>query len=224
MKPARDKIKFYIFITLILFFILIGKFIKIDFDFVKSQLSSFPLLYSGIIFVILYCFLTFFIWLSKDILRFVAAFVFGPFLSTFFIFIAETINAFILFNFSRALGKEYILKAASQKHLSSIEKLSRINFFWLFMFRLTPLVPFRFLDMACGLTNISFKKYLLAVIFGSPIRIFWVQFFLASLGLSLLTNVEAVKLFLFNNVHMLWLSIAYIVLVFIVAIKIKRVG
>ncbi len=170
----ENKTRFLILTGILALAWFLGRFFHIDTIVIQGILQKFPIFYSSVLFILLYCVVTFFIWLSKDIFRLIAALLFGTYLSTLLVWIAEVINAFILFNLSRGLGRSFV-ENSLQRQLGNLDKkLGKLNFFWLFMFRSAPLLPFRFLDISCGLTSISFKKYLLAVILGSPLRIFWV--------------------------------------------------
>lgn len=223
-NPAKykNKIKFIIFIIAIVLIYYIGRFFHIDTQTIENSLKKFPLFYSGILFIVLYVVITFFIWLSKDIFRFMAAVLFGAYISTLFILIAETINAFILFYLARFLGRGFVENSLKGAHKNLDERLAKINFFWLFLFRATPLIPFRFLDLAAGLTNISFRRYLAAIILGSPLRIFWVQYVLTGVGRSIFNNPLAVSQYLMQNKTLFLLSFIYLLLVFSVALKIKH--
>lgn len=216
-----QKIKFLIFILSILLVWYLGIFFHLDTAPIENSLKKFPLLYSGFIFIILYVVVTFFIWLAKDILRLMAAVLFGAYLSTLFIWIAETLNAFILFYLARYLGRGFVENQLKANRSNLDDRLGRINFFWLFMFRATPLFAFRFLDLSAGLTKMSFKKYLLAVVFGSPLRIFWLQFILAGVGKSIFNRPEALTEYLLRNKAILFSSLVYILLVIAVVSKLK---
>jgi uncharacterized membrane protein YdjX (TVP38/TMEM64 family) len=135
--------------------------------------------------------------------------------------IAEIINAFILFYFSRSLGRSFVESALKERYDKLDERLGRVNFLWLFLFRAVPLVPFRFLDLYCGLTRITFRRYLSVVILGSPLRIFWVQYVLAGMGKSLFSNPYALVEFITSNKPVFIFSLIYLVLVIVVALKIK---
>ena len=215
------KIKFFILISAILLIWYLGKFFPIDTLAIETSLKRFPVFYSGIIFIALYVVITFFIWLSKDIFRFMAAVLFGAYLSTLFIYIAETINAFILFYTARYLGRGFVENTLKANRKDLDDRLAGVNFFWLFIFRSVPLIPFRFLDLGAGLTKISFKKYLAAVILGSPLRIFWVQFVLSGVGKSIFAKPDALIEYLSANKALFTLSLAYLLLVILVALKLK---
>lgn len=213
MRVNKELFKFFIFFITLVLIGYIGSLFHINTDTIQDYLNRFPKFYSGLIFIFLYCLVTFFIWLSKDVFRFIAAIVFGAYFSTLFIYIAELINASILFHLARVLGRGFVEKASGRALKKFDEKLSGLNFFWLFLSRATPLVPFRFLDLACGLTNIPFRRYLMAVIFGSPLRIFWVQYILAGVGKGILQNPLALSAYLIENKILFILSWLYFLLV-----------
>lgn len=218
------KIKFFIFIIAIAVIWYLGRFFHIDIKGLEGSLRKFPLFYSGLAFITLYVIVTFFIWLSKDIFRFMAAVLFGAYLSTVFIWVAETVNAFVLFYAARYLGRGFVEDKLRPGQRDLDKRLAGVNFFWLFLFRAVPLVPFRFLDLACGLTKISFRRYLLAVILGSPLRIFWVQYVLAGVGESIFTKPDALTGYLLANRALFSFSLIYVLLVILVALRLKMKG
>lgn len=217
----KNKIKFLILIIALLLVWQLGRALHIDAVSIRDNLSSLPVFWAGAAFIALYVILTFFIWFSKDLLRIIAAVVFGACYSTLFILIAEMINAFILFHMARALGRGFVEKDLRQKGRWLDEKLTRSGFLWLFLFRATPLLPFRFLDLAAGLTGMPFRKYLLAVALGSPLRIFWVQYVLAGAGEMALGDPYALSAYISGNKPLFLFSLVYVALVVVVASKLK---
>lgn len=223
MIQAKDKGRFR-FLILIIAIVLIwylGRFFRIDTQAVEDYLKGLPLVLGAVIFIALYVVVTFFIWLSKDIFKIASAIIFGPGLSTFFIWIAEVINAFILFHLARFLGRGFVEKTIGKGAGRLDEKIAKANLFWLFLMRGTPLIPFRFLDLACGLTRIPFKRYLIAVIFASPVRIFWLQYILAGVGRAIFRQPQALMGYLAQNRGVYIFSLAYFILAIIAAAKIK---
>jgi len=217
----KEMIKFFIFILLLICLWKLGGYFQFAPDLLKKYLDRYPLIFSGIIFVILYVVVTFFVWLSKDIFRVVSAIIFGANLSTILVSIAEIINAYILFHFSRIMGKEFIEKKIFKEKFSYYKELleKRSSFFGLFILRATPLVPFRFMDMFMGLSPISFKRYLLVVLLGSPLRIYWLQFILASLGMAVFKEPQKLIDYLANNKIIFIISLIYVILVIILGFK-----
>lgn len=221
----KTKLKFLVLLATIVLSIMIGRLFHIDTATLQGYLKKFPLFYSGLIFVLLYVVVTFFIWFSKDIFRFTAAVLFGATLSTLFIWLAETLNAGVLFYLARKLGREFVQDSLKKRKYSQLdEKLGKVSFLWLFLFRLVPLIPFRFLDLGTGLSRVSFRRYLLAVVLGSPLRIFWVQYALAGVGEALFKTPFVLAKYLSQNTPLFLFSLVYLVLVMVVALKLKRKG
>ena len=220
----HNRNKFLIFIIAIVLLWYLGRACHIDAQGIENYFKRFPLVYSGILYIALYVVVTFFIWLSKDVFRFAAAIVFGAYWSTLFIWIAETINAVILFYGARFLGRNFVENSLKGGLKNLDQRLAKINFFWLFMFRATPLIPFRFLDLGLGLTRINFLRYMWAVIFASPLRIFWVQYILSGVGKSIFSCPYALSGYLNQNRNVFIFSLIYFLAVILVTLKLKFKG
>jgi uncharacterized membrane protein YdjX (TVP38/TMEM64 family) len=140
------------------------------------------------------------------------------------VLIAEIVNAFILFFLARKLGRKFVSDSLHARSADLDKKLSGISFFWLFMLRTTPLVPFRFLDLACGLTALSFRKYLVAVVAGSLPRIFWLQYVLAGVGTGIFKGPSGVTRYLLQNPTAFIVTFIYLICMLVVAYKIRTKG
>jgi uncharacterized membrane protein YdjX (TVP38/TMEM64 family) len=220
MKEA-NRVKFLIFIACLLGIWLIGDHLDIDIPGLQTSLARVPIYYSGLIYIVLYVVVSFFVWFSKDVLWLTAAIIFGPLKSALFICLAEIINAFVLFYLARALGRAYVARKLRQKYQVLDKKLERINFFWLFIFRAAPLIPYRFLDLAAGLTSIPFRRYLAAVVIGSPVKIIWIQYILYGLGKSIFARPYALVEYLLQHPALWALSGVCLLLVIAVVVKIS---
>ena len=185
----NQTVRFSLFILTIILFMVIGSALHLDVEYLKTRLHQMPLGLSGSLFIFWYVVLTLLIWWGpKDVFRVSGAIIFGPYLSTLFVWIAETISAVILFNLSRRLGRGYVEEKMKVKAKDLDETKKDMGWFNVTTIRLNPLVPFRFMDLAYGLTKISFRKYFLVVLFASVPRILWLQIILAAVGASL-TNL-----------------------------------
>ncbi len=220
-SPA-NKFKFLIFVIVLFLLWYLGRFFPIDTTGMEKYLSQTPLLAASAIYVFLYVVITFFVFFSKDIFWIAAAIVFGPFLSALLIFISEIINAFILFFLARGLGRGFVRNFLKTKPNLIDEKLGKISFIWLFMLRVVPLVPYRFMDLGFGLTDIRFGRYLAAVLLATPIRVFWIQYILAGVGKGFISQPQLLVNFLLNNRFLYIFSFVYLILVFIVIVKFKE--
>lgn len=199
-----------------------GSFFHLDTQAIQDSLKKFPVYVSAALFIFFYVVITFFIFFSKDIFWISGALLFGPGLSAALICIAEAINAVILFHLSRSLGRSYVEKTVAEKYRRLDDKLGKINFFWLFIFRAAPLIPYRFLDLAAGLTSVSFRKYFLAVILGSPVKMFWIQYIIFVLGKSILEKPELIVQYFLSHKNLLAFSLIYIILIAMVVVKLGR--
>ncbi len=220
IKRHKHELEFLILIIAILVIWYLGRYFRIDTQALKTSLQKFPLTYSGILYIALYVIVTFFVFFSKDVFWLTGAVLFGPLLSALFICIAETINAVILFYLSRSLGRAYVERRLSERYKKLDEKLANINFFWLFIFRAAPLIPYRFLDLGAGLTRIHLRRYLAAVILGSPLKMFWIQYILFGVGKNTFNPYALTEYFL-NNRALLIFSLIYVVLVIAVIFKMQ---
>lgn len=221
--PGRT-VRIAIIILFFLLIIILGKYHRVNPDDLKELLAGGSVFRISLLFVFLYVIVTFFIWLSKDVFRFIAAVVFGPLLSTLLVFLAETINAAILFSLSRYLGKGFVDGLLKTKGGSRNLKrtISRASLGTLFTLRVVPLVPFRMLDLASGLTRIRLSQYLMIVVLASPARIFWLQYILAGLGEAAFKNPQLIISYLIDNKLAFVWSLVYLVLAIILAFKIKQ--
>lgn len=223
-QKERSAIEFLVFVLLCVLVFYAGRAIHIDTEVLKASLARYPAWYSGVVFIALYVVVTCLVWFSKDAFRLIAALLFGALGSTLLIWCAESINAVILFYFSRSLGKRFIEARLKGAYASLDKKINALSFLWLLLLRAAPLIPFRFMDLAAGLTSLSFKKYLCIVVLGSPLRIFWLQFILAGEGEAVFKKPEALTEFLLEHRGVYALSILYIVIIILVALKMRRKG
>jgi uncharacterized membrane protein YdjX (TVP38/TMEM64 family) len=222
IKKYRPDFGFLLLILALFLLWYSGRFFHLDIQSIRKPLERFPIVASSAIYILLYVVVTFFIFFSKDIFYLAGALIFGPYFSALLIFISEVINAFILFCLARYLGRAFVEKSAGEKYKNLDERLGRISLFWLFIFRAAPIIPYRFLDLAAGLTKIDFRKYLLAVILGSPVKIFWLQYVLYGVGESVFTDPDAVVVYFTENPNLLLFSLIYIILTGMVIYKIRK--
>ena len=224
IRKHQSEIGFFVLVATLLLLWFMGRFFNLDTSSLQAALARFPLFLRGLIFIILYVVVTFFVFFSKDLFWLAGALVFGSAISTLLIVLSELINAFILFFMSRLLGRAYVDKHLSDRYRKLDEKLSSLSFFWLFLMRSVPLIPYRFLDLAAGLTRIRFRRYLAACALGTPLKIFWIQSILVAVGDNIYKNPYAVAGYLMDHRRLLFLSFLYLLGVILVVLKIARRG
>jgi uncharacterized membrane protein YdjX (TVP38/TMEM64 family) len=222
MKKLLSKplFRFTILALLILILIFISRAFSVDKEKIDAFLNKIPLTYRSLVFILLYVVSNFFILGDpKEILKIIGAVFFGAHLSTLLIYISEIINASIFFNMSRVLGKEFVERSLRGKFKKFYEKLSDLNFTWLSLLRLNLLIPYRVLDLSLGVSNVSFKKYILAVLFASLPRIFFWQFIFKTVGELSLEKM----MFYFNKQPLTgFLFLLYFIFSLIVIFKVKK--
>ncbi len=218
----NKTVRFCLLITLLLICYFIGRHFSIDIEHYRDFLKGFPVLISGLIFIVLYVIITFFVWFGTiDLFRISASILFGAYWATLFVWIAELINAFTLFHLSRKLGQEYVLSKfkLDPKDLNKTKK--DISFFNVFTLRSNPLIPFRLMDLGYGLTRISFGKYLGAISISSLIRIFWLQLILEGVGTNIFKDTNVIVEYL--NVHPLVIIFSGIYFLIVIVLTIVAV-
>lgn len=207
---ANPTIRFLLFIGFLAGLWCLGKAFHIDIDQVHAWLARYPLWLSGLLYIVVYVGITTLLWVGTiDFFRTTAALLFGPYVSTILVYIAEIFNASILFLISRQLGREFVEQKFNLKEKDLKYTKSNSGFWWALALRMNPLVPFRFMDLGFGLTKLSFSKYFWAVVLGSPARIFWLQFILAGVGEALFKDKAALVNYLLSHSNVLMLSGVY---------------
>jgi len=215
----KSKIKFLGLVIVLGLIWYLSRYLNLDTKAIEDALGEFPVLYSSIIYVVLYVIVTFFVFFSKDVFWLVGAIVFGPYVSALLVWISEIINAFVLFNLARKMGRGFIESRLDKKYHHLDEKLGGLSFFWLFVFRAAPLIPYRFMDLGAGLTKITFRRYLMAVIFASPFKIFWIQYVLAGVGASIFSSPSMLVEYFMKDKVLFLVSLVYPLLVVLVVWK-----
>lgn len=222
MPSNHSRLRFLVLVFVITLLWFLGRYLEIDAQAIKDNLGKIPLFYSALVFVVLYVAISFFVWFTKDVFWVLSAVLFGPYLSTLFVWIAEVINAVILFSLARLLGRHFVENSLKGKYKELDKKLAHTNLFWLFILRAAPLIPYRFMDLAAGLTNLSSGRYFLVVLLASPIKIFWIQYILSSVGMSVLNRPDALFDYFIANKTITLVSLFYFVLVLVVIYKARK--
>jgi len=100
----------------------------------------------------------------------VALSVFGPVKAWVYIYIASNLSAAINFYIARKLGRDWVIKLAGKNSISKIDRFVTIMGTRLLVAaRLFGFPLYEFISYAAGLTNISFRKYMIITALISPI-------------------------------------------------------
>lgn len=219
MMISKPYIRFILFILFIILLVALSQFFSFDYTVIDNFIKQFSLIWAAIIFVLSYIIGTFFIWYLKDPLKIVGAVCFGAYLSTLFIYVAEIINAYIFFTISKIGAQGFVEKKVGGRYKKIYEKIGTINLGWVFLLRAIPLIPYRVLDLGFGLSKMSFRRYLLVVVFASLPRIFWIQFILASVKDFSWQNLA---IYFSKNTMIFWASGVYFIFTIVGALILRK--
>ncbi len=157
----------------------------------------------------------------KDILKIAAALAFGATGSALLIWLAELVNCWLLFHLARRYGREWVEQrfGVREKHLSWVKRFYSTGA--IFVLRSLPVFPYRILDVAYGLSELSFRKYFVISALSSPIRIFWLQFILAAMGAAVFDQQKMTQ-YLQANPDLLKASLAYLLVSLVAAFVVGK--
>jgi len=227
-RATKRILKFVLFVCILAVCWFLGRIFKVDVEYYQGFLLKYPLMLSGLIFVVLYVVTTTFVWFGpKDVLRISSAILFGGYVSTVFVWTGEMVNAAIMFSLSRTLGQEYVQERFKVSS-GDLERMKEdASLLGVAAWRINPLVPFRLMDLGYGLTTVPLRKYLLAIVVVSFFRILWLQFILEGVGVSLFKDIPAVLDYFVDHPRVLRYSgmyfLAVVVLTIIaIAVRISR--
>ena len=113
--------------------------------------------------------------------------IFGALMGTVWVNIGATTGALLAFLLARTLLRDWVLKRFGQRMLSLDQGLNENGLSYLLFLRLVPLFPFFLVNLACGVTGLSIKTYLV----GTMIGILPGSFVYANAGASL-ASIESI--------------------------------
>ena len=113
-----------------------------------------------------------------SVLTLAAGAIFGLAKGTLFVFIAATLGSSLAFLVSRYVARRLVeRKLAGHKKFASIDQaIGKQGFKIVLLLRMTPLVPFNFLNYGLGLTRVRFLPYVLASIGMLPGTLLYVYY------------------------------------------------
>ncbi len=223
--------RFFFLIALLLFFWFSSQVVHIDLHYFRLLFTGLPLAVAGFLYILIYVGVTTLVWFGTiDFFRITGAIMFGPYWSSLFVWIAETANAGILFHLSRRLGREFVQQKFHLKEKDLQYSKQHGGFWRVFVLRINPLVPFRFMDIGFGLSRIEFSKYFWGVVLGSPLRIFWLQYVIFGIEKTVFSNPQALmdyfqrnpQTFAFSALYLFGVFILTVAAVIITVVKRKR--
>jgi uncharacterized membrane protein YdjX (TVP38/TMEM64 family) len=93
--------------------------------------------------------------------------IFGPWLGTFWTSIGAIIAAIASFAFARTVGREVVTQRLAGRWQAIDAEVQQGAVFYMFAIRLMPIMPYGLVNLAAGLTSISFKNYLIGTTLGT---------------------------------------------------------
>lgn len=217
--------RFITLVCLVVALFFVARIFQFDLGEIRAFFSQYPGWLSAVIFIGMYVGLTSLLWVgTMDMFRISGALIFGAYWGTLFIWIAEILNATILFYASRGLGQKFVLEkiGASKDKLKFMKNPG--GFWTAFILRINPMVPFRFMDLGYGLSNIEFPKYFWAVVFGSPARIFITLFIVAAVGEAIIKDPSVLIPYVLAHKNILVMYGVYLGIVAVATITAITVG
>ena len=184
---VKTKIKFAIFIFLLVFFIFATKYFGqddyIDIDLVRKSVEKFGA-FGPIFFIALYA-VSSILLIPGTLVTIVGGAIFGIVWGAVYTIIGATIGAVFAFLTARYLGRDFVEYNLHYKFpkLEEYDREIEKNDFAVNLFlRLIPIFPFNFLNYALGLTKSKFLAYTLATFIGIIPGSFVVSYFGFSLS------------------------------------------
>ncbi|MGL5417690.1 MAG: TVP38/TMEM64 family protein [Clostridium sp.] len=123
-------------------------------------------IYAMIVIIIIFILKPIFVIIPNSLIAVIDGFIFGYFKGFVITLIGYFITSTVGFYLARFLGKGFIESIVGNK-LNNIEKkLKKNQFIIILSLRLIPILPLGPLNYACGLTNVPYKKFIIATLIG----------------------------------------------------------
>jgi len=170
MNNDVKRIKFGIFILLMLLGLFLVYYnwgfihnLEIDgvVEFIREKSYISVILYLGI-----YAIKPLLLIIPTNMVALVGGGLFGPIKGFIFTMIGFTISGTIAFYLARVLGRDFVAGILRKRFNKLENMMQESGFKYLFILRLPPVIPYDPLSYACGLTNISYKDFILASLIG----------------------------------------------------------
>ncbi len=127
---------------------------------IEGQGALAPLIF-GIIYIVATVFA-----LPGSVLTVSGGILFGTLWGTLINLISATLGASLAFLLARYLGREFVEKLTRGKLKRFDQKIGEHGFYTVLYLRLIPLFPFNLLNFSLGMTQIKFRDYFFATLFG----------------------------------------------------------
>nr|HPM08002.1 VTT domain-containing protein [Bacilli bacterium] len=139
------------------------------------------------------------------------------------VYIVEMVSLPIFFLMSRRLGRGFVEQKLRGRLKQLDETIADTSFWSIFFLRFFIIIPFRFLDLFMGLTKISLRKYFFIALIGSPLRVFFLQYFL-SLGMETIVDVNKFSAYMESHPFIAVAAIVYTAGAFVAIFVMKKMA
>jgi len=222
--PGGSSIRlFYVFVLLVFLGWILGWFVRLERPAIQSFFEGIPLIYSAVLFTLFYVVLSFFLWFTKDIFMVASAIIYGPFVSTIFVWSAETVNAIILFVLARRLGHGFVRNRLETRWHGLWKRMNKVGFWDMLALRAIIFAPFRFLDLTFGLTGMPLRNYMAAVIPGSLPRVWMRQYFLYIFFVIVAKDIGSLIVYIQERQYLSYFALFYVILWGILFYRLKKI-
>ena len=98
-----------------------------------------------------------------EVMQIAGGYIYGAFLGGLLTLLGITIGSAIVYGLSRQFGKPFIRRIISEKHLGFFDKLLRLGSvnYIVFLLYLIPGIPKDVLAYICGISDVTFKNFML---------------------------------------------------------------
>jgi uncharacterized membrane protein YdjX (TVP38/TMEM64 family) len=184
MKPPEPKalVKFSLLFVVLLVLYLFGRRWDISLESLREFGAGFSVGLGILVLGGLYAFISVAPIGGRDVVKLVAALLFGWLGSTLSIWLGEILAAAGAFLLARFLGKEMLDRIFGDRLAGMYKKLNRAGFRNVFILRIIPLTPYRLFNFAAGVTDLDFRSYLLGSIAGTFCRTVVMQLIFTAFG------------------------------------------
>jgi uncharacterized membrane protein YdjX (TVP38/TMEM64 family) len=129
-----------------------------------------------------------------SVLTLAAGAIFGLVRGTALVFLAATLGATAAFLIARYVARGYVERRIGTGRLAAVDRaLARKGLRIVFLLRLTPLVPYNFLNYSLGLTAVRFRDFLFGSVGMLPATILYVYYGKVAGEVAALAGGQAVQ-------------------------------
>lgn len=133
-------------------------------NFAESANTKF---YAILITLVIFLIKPIFVIIPSNIIVIANGLIFGPIEGFIISMVGYFISSTIGFYLARLLGQDFIEGIAGKKLSNIQDKLEKRQFLIMFSLRMIPVMPLDPVSYACGLSSVSYKKFILATLLGT---------------------------------------------------------